>query len=212
METTRGWKITLIVLLLLLTCSCRFKAPSTNEGQLLAEKGVFTSSLPGWVKPPDDMDAAKVNRGGLVPSNYSSPSSVQSNTNTQPSVAIEKARTAEVAKVSADFESKRKSVLKNKEKELSPLDRIESVCPGIEAEVTDALKTVEIDKRIQKYNSLTSRCSNSSDLWFWLGQDYQASSQFPEAIRAFEQVLVLDPKNQAAQALLDTARQTANSR
>lgn len=210
METTRGWKI-IVILILLFSSSCRFKSPSIAEGQLLAKQGAFPSGLPGWVKPSDDMDAARVTREGLMPSNFSSTQIVKKDNARSPSQAISKAKQAQDAKAKEDFSKARAESNLKKDEELSPLDRIESVCPGLEIEVTNALKTVKLSQRISKYDSLTTRCSSSSDLWFWLAQDYQAAGKLPEAIRSFEQVLVLDPKNQAAQALLDEVRQAANT-
>lgn len=206
METTRGWQVVLISILVLATTSCRFRLPSTNEGQVLAERGAFPSSLPGWVKAPDDMGAARANRGGLVPQGYGAAKVVQTANAGSGSNAIEQERRAQEKRSEEERESQR-AVSTQTQGESSPLDRIEQLCPGLEDEVTEALKTIEIKERIQQYERLSVKCPNSADIWFWLAQDYHKTSRFAEAVRSYEQVLVLDPQNQAAQALADEARQ-----
>lgn len=210
METTPGRKIVLLALVLLFASSCRFKFPSTNEGQLLARQGAFPSGLPGWVKTPPEMGPARVSREGLVPQTYGAAQVVQTASGSSAAAAVGSERDAQLSRQEAARKAQTEAEPEKDQAEVSPLDRIEQVCPGMESQVSDALRIEGLDERIRSYENLTSRCSQSSDLWFWLGRDYQQAKRYPQAVRAFEQVLVLDPRNQAARALLDESRGLAN--
>jgi tetratricopeptide (TPR) repeat protein len=212
METTRGWKIAVTVLLLLATSSCRFKLPNTSEGQLLAKQGTFPKGLPDWVKTPDEMGAAEVGREGLVPQTFGAPKVVQTANQAQANTGIasatdEREERMERVKLQRAAEPAPSTTA---EAEQSPLDRVETTCPGTEKDVSAALQVENVMNRIEAYESLTNRCADSSDLWFWLARDYQEAGKNAQAIRAYEKVLVLDPKNQAARALLDEARTKGN--
>ncbi len=77
----------------------------------------------------------------------------------------------------------------------SPLARIDRLCPGLESEVVKALQVVELAARRQIYESLVVRCPNSSDLWAWLGRDYEAEGKLDRAGRCYEKSLRIDPSS-----------------
>lgn len=217
----RRWqKLILLALSTLVFCSCRFDLPDTREGQSLARAGAFPDQFPTWVVPPDDMETGTASNAGIMPRSYTATPAVKSSREAQPANkagqpnfertrmrqinAIERSESATAEKIEADTSAVNKA-------DDSPLDRIEQTCPGTENSVSEALRTTDVNERIRKYNTLTKYCSNSSDIWFWLGKDYQSQGRYADAKRCFDKVLVLDPDNEAAKALLKIVNSKANA-
>lgn len=83
------------------------------------------------------------------------------------------------------------------------LAKIDQLCPGTEKRVNDALTTTDMAERIAKYEALTARCPESSDLWVWLGKDYESMKMFSDAGRCYQRAIGLDPSNAEAKSLYD---------
>ena len=64
------------------------------------------------------------------------------------------------------------------------------------------LHTTYVIARISKFEVLTVRCADSSDLWLWLGKDYAEAKKYSDAERCYRRVLTLDSANKEAQKLL----------
>ncbi|MCB0321957.1 MAG: tetratricopeptide repeat protein [Bdellovibrionales bacterium] len=192
---------------LVVVAGCRFKAPSTAEGRHLADQKVFAGAVPAWVNQTQEKRPTFAVKSGLVPQSYTVPTAVASSNRLGPDGFTEEQgegaeRTEEGTRL-----GRAEQVERNDD---SPLDRIEQLCPGLEASVSDALRTVNTPSRIEKYERLTRGCPASADLWLWLGKDYEAEGRLVEANRSFENVLVHDPGNEAAEALLALVRQRLN--
>ena len=206
-------KLSATALVIVLSSSaCRFVLPDFNEGQTLARRGAFPSELPTWVKPLADQDIKRPSSSGMIPLSYGTPGIVRS-AQTQAGDSDDKNRKKDRRKLagigSAASNQAGLSTAGDGGDSDSPLDRILELCPGIESGVSEALRTESAKDRIAKYNSLTLRCPNSSDLWFWLGKDYESLRRYSDAIRSYERVLALEPENKAAKVLLKVVKERA---
>ena len=203
-----GAKICVGAVTCLVLFGCRIKSPSLEEQQALVQRGAFPSGTPGWLAAPTGV-SNPISAGGFIPTGFSAPSS---GTVAGGASAAAERKTAELeyaAKQKA--EAARQAELRGEVKKDSPLARIETVCPGLESQVTDALTTTGLDERLQKYVRLTSRCSNSWDLWLWLGKDYQKKKQLVQASRCFEKSLIINAQNPEAEELLAKTRKELNA-
>lgn len=190
---------------------CRFKFPTSSEGAHLLEQNVFAEgNVPAWVNQNKEEKPVFGRDSGLVPQTYSVPPAVQSSRAVKTSEpSTEQTGVLRPGEAAEDFADEDGGFLVNEE-DGSPLDRIERECPGVESAVSAALRTEEASQRIRRYEDLTRKCPTSADLWLWLGKDYQSQGRLVEANRAFENVLVYDPGNEAARALLAVVRRTLN--
>lgn len=196
----------LFIFCITLLSACRFTVPSSGDGQHLLERGVFGEKVPAWVNQTKT-ETMHGTDSGIVPSSYSVPSAIKTSRNVA-STGIEQSKdTREEMEAAEDSTSDASSLAQNVD---SPIDRIESECPGLESSVSDALRTESRSARIRKYESLTTRCPGSADLWFWLAKDYHESNQLVQAARSFERTLILDPQNEAAKALQSVVKQKLN--
>ncbi len=186
--------------------ACRFTVPSSGDGQHLLERGVFGEKVPAWVNQSKS-ESMHGTDSGIVPSTYSVPSAIKTSRSVAPT-GIQRVE-QEREELEANEESDSEELAINS-KEESPLDRIEKECPGLESAVSEALRTEARAQRIRKYESLTLRCPGSADLWFWLAKDYQDANQLVQAARSFERTLLIDPSNEAAQALQSIVKQKLN--
>ncbi len=187
---------------------CRIKSPSLEEQQALVQRGAFPSGTPGWLAAPTGV-GNPISAGGFIPTGFAPPSAGTVAGGASAASARKDAELEYAAKQKA--EAARQAQLRGEVKKDSPLSRIESVCPGLEREVTDALTTTALDERLQKYIKLTTRCSNSWDLWLWLGKDYQKKKQLVQASRCFEKSLILNAQNEEAEELLTKTRKELNA-
>lgn len=193
--------------------ACRIKSPTLAEQQALSAKGALNAK-DSWVAAPiqrgqmvNDPVAAGIpdyTSGGSTPLDNLS-AQIQPSTNAEgDSEASE--RTVATVGSSANTPSV------NEVKDESPLDKIARACPGSEKEVTDALKTLDRNSRINKYQVLTGRCPASSNLWDWLGVDYLQSGKIEEAKDCFQKAVLLDNSNQDAKGhLAEAQRKIAES-
>ena len=183
---------------------CRFIAPDIKEQQELANRGAFANGTPAWV-PTSNKGVSSAGRSstGFLPDSYSAE---LSGTSVSPVYAAmtndTKAQWAE--------EQKAETVRKAAEPKQGPLDRIAKACPGTEAEVNEALTTVEAPARLEKYSALTRTCSASTDLWIWNGKEFLSSGKLTDAARCFDQALNIDPQNMEAAGLLAEVRKQQN--
>ena len=187
---------------------CRFKSPNLEEQQALVERGAFPSGTPGWLASPTGV-GNPISGGGFIPTVFAPPSAGSVSGGATAAAERKEAALELAAKQKAD--AARQSALRGEVKKDSPIGRIESVCPGLESQVTEALTTTALDERLQKYLRLTTRCSNSSDLWLWLGKDYQKKKLLVQASRCFEKSLILDNQNKEAEELLAKTRKELNA-
>ena len=174
---------------------CNLKSPTVAEQRALASKGAFGNTNPAWTAMPLPRVGDAAGYTGGVPdytlaSTHLNPLSDGLNADERP------------AMVNTPDETPPPAPAAQEEKSDSPLVRIERSCPGTEKEVSQALQTVVRSERIKKYELLTGRCAVSSELWTWLGVDYQRSGNLDEAKRAFEQAVVLNPSNDEAKGYL----------
>ena len=197
------------VLLLLLTitifASCRFTVPNASDNRALVKKRAFPAGVPPWAAQADaDRPQLRAN-AGLVPQSFSVPAAVSVTRSSVPTAASQLELRQE-SEATGDILAADEAAIQEKERSDSPLDRIEQVCPGIEDGVTEALKTTDTASRVRQYESLTTRCPNSWDLWLWLAKDYESTGRYVEANRSLERVLTLNRTSEAAQALLSVVR------
>ena len=215
--TQRKYLVSAAVVLLCSFCSCRFKSPTQSEGQAFAEAGGFPNGLPAWVQPLEGSDPARLGKAGIISRSYgpsiqverSRAQAPQARASYREELEEERRQVAAVRERRAELESSDSSGVDNKADE-SPLDRIERSCPGLESAVSEALRIENTNARILEYSKLTRRCPSSSDLWFWLGKDYDSAGRHQEAARAFERVLALDKDNDVAKALLKVVQEKAS--
>lgn len=178
---------------------CRFRSPSLSEEQELASRGALTGNSTDWVAAPlargQMLDSGGYNNfSGGIPDYRHGPApldKLSSGIVSEPAREVQAVKTAETPKVEEKSPS-----------EESPLDRVERSCPGTETQVTDALKTTDRAARIKKYEALTRSCTTSSELWMWLGVDYERSEQIDEAKHAYEEAVLLSPRNDEAKGHL----------
>ncbi len=190
--------------------ACHFKSPSVAEQKVLIEKGAFPAGVPGWVATPTgggSLGAGGVFSGGLIPQTFTgttlrpSDSAMQtaSHAGSSSGVFVAPRSVAPVEVKSQDTEAS------------SPLERIAKSCPSIESEVSQNLINTDVNTRIRNYESLTTRCPDSWDLWLWLGKDYEKDGQPVKAGRSFERVLILNSGNKEASDLLAENRRKLNN-
>lgn len=194
-----------------LTAGCRFKSPTVEEQKYLLEKGAFPGGVPPWVTTPTGggaLGGGGLFSGGLIPQTFTG--TTLSNSQTGVPAAGGAGSSANVFVAPRIVAPPVKTVEHEPEKD-SPLERIATLCPSIESEVSSALITTELRARIRKYESLTTRCPDSWDLWLWLGKDYEKNGEPVKAGRSFERVLVLNNANKEASDLLAENRRKLNA-
>lgn len=196
--------IPLAVVVVAAAGGCRFVVPDIHEQQELAKRGAFAGGTPAWVATSNKgVSSAGRSSTGFLPESYSTD---LSGTSVSPVYA---AMTNDTKSQLADAQ-KAAAVRKAAEPMQGPLDRIAKACPGTEAEVNDALTTVEAPLRLEKYRALTRQCSASADLWIWNGKEYLAIGKLADAGRCFDQALVLEPQNIEAADFLAEVRKQQN--
>ena len=178
--------------------ACRFESPSVEEQQYLAGQGAFAGGSPAWVSTAVQGKKAP----NLIPESFAAPDAIRGRLSSD---LLDEQR-----QKSLELAAKEKAAPQKSVPDASPLNRINQVCPGVESSVNDALTTVDLNERIGKYASLTSQCSSAYDLWIWLGNDYLKAERIPEAKRAFDQALVLNPGNTEASQGLDKVSSILN--
>jgi len=188
---------------LMLLFSCGLRVPSADEQAKLEEMGAFPGGSPQWITTGVQSNKGA---GGLIPTSYKVPENT-----TQESIET-------------GFQEKRAAMTQTREDltygdtdepmmgdtEDSPLARINSVCPGMENDVNEAITTTVRAERIRKYEVLARRCPSSWDLWLWLGRDYLRDNKLAAAGRSYERVLVLNPNQAEADEQLRRIRARQN--
>lgn len=214
--------VTPFLLLSLLSLSaCRFKLPSSSEGHELKTSGAFPEKIPAWVNTNNDKAPGGAKTSGLIPEHYSAPTpaistdaAVEDDTAANRSKAEkkEKAAAAEAAEAAAATEGTEEGAVpaEGVDAVKSPIAKIETLCPGTEQSVSDALRTENTQERIRKYTTLTYKCPESSHLWVWLGKDYETQNQLADAVRCYERALIADPTDRDAAALLAGVKERIN--
>lgn len=198
-------KITLFcgIILLMLAGSCRFKSPNVTEQQELFARGSLPRGTLPWMSAAvKNSLPAEAERDGLIVQHAKVPFAVSEADYTNLSSAhIEALQQARLEMLKPDTGSATAN-------DLSPLARIEQVCPGLETEVSETLTTEDRDARVLRFESLTTRCSESADLWFWLGRDYSRQNRVSDALRALERSLAID-SNDEVRALYESLSTSA---
>ncbi len=200
--------------------ACRFKVPNAAEGQHMVDNGVFSEKVPSWVMQSKDKPLQPVANAGVAAQTQSVPRAVVSTAMTVPQAASDslnqEQRMRQPSNAAEDEKNKKlgaaPELAPEPAKEVSPLDRIEQSCNGSESAVKDALQTLDRQARIGKYEKLSRRCPQSSDIWLWLAKDYESSNKLAEANRCFEKVLMIDPGNQEALGGLTSVKQKLNDK
>jgi hypothetical protein len=180
--------LTLLPIALIALSGCRFKVPTKAEQAALVEMGAFPGGPPAWMSAavgPHQRDSS-----GFIPEFFSP-----------------RGETAEQrARLSGIVPAQSTAAKSASPAAVDPLSRIAALCPDVERDVNEAITTIELNDRVNKYVLLTQRCSGSSDLWLWLGKDYLKQNRMAEAGRAFEKVLVIDNNSDEARELLRAVR------
>lgn len=179
--------ITFLVLSLslsLLVSACSFRAPNLAEQEELSKRGVFSNNRPAWVSGQSaGSQSAPASSFGFK-NRFERNSSTNSNN--------------EAYSSSSQLDSRG-----NKESD-SPLDRLESMCPGMSAEAEAALLTDARKERVVKYEKILARCPGSLDIWLWAAKDYQSLGNTFKAEGAVLRALSIDSQNEAAKSLRDS--------
>lgn len=224
METRTWQRITgqrltafLSVSLIAVVCAtgCRFKVSSAGEGQEFARRGAYPVGAPSWVKVPPGSETKSQTSAGLVPLTFGSPPVVKESESSIPNGQMfadddrTKARAAMAARVASQSPDNRIGQTSAQPDDM--FGRIEKACPGMEKSVNEALTADTQTDRIAKYETLTTRCSDSVDLWILLGKEYQGIKKNTEASRSFQRALSLEPSNAEAKQLLEAVRKPAPS-
>ncbi len=158
--------------------------PTVDEQKALLQGGAFAGSVPVWVAKPAAGGAhTKRSSGSLIPeTGFSFDSGSDEKIN-----IVESSSRNETDDANVD----------------SPLNRISSLCPGIESEVNQAILSTDIVERVKKFELLRSQCPSSPDIILWLGEDYISLNDFTAARRTINEVLSLDSSNKRAKELLN---------
>ena len=214
---------TAVALLGLNLTACRFKVPSAAEGQHLVDSKIFPDKAPAWIMQSPDKPPVPSADAGFAAQTHSVPQAVIATSQAIPSAATEGLAGDKVnpfGPPAIEQKDKKESTeapeaakapgAASPAKEMSPLERIDKSCAGLEPEVKDALQTLDRAARIGKYEKLTRRCSQSWDLWLWLAKDYESEGKLAEASRCYQKVLTLDNGNELAQSGLANVNQKLN--
>ena len=217
--------IQLLVVAVLCLSACRFKAPTGGEGQELKTRGAFPTNIPAWVNQNRDDNPSLSKSSGIIPEHYTAPpatiTTIESINESEgtPGSRAEKAK-AEKARLEKERSAGADETLGAQEdqtvnsvdpEDKSPIGRIEALCPGTESSVSEALRTENIDQRVLKYKALTDKCPDSSQLWVWLGKDYESRGELADAVRAYERALIADPSDRDAAGRLASVRDRINN-
>lgn len=194
--------------------SCQFRQPTLADQKELMRKGAFPGGTPAWVATPRE-------RGSGFADATAGDGMFRRSLSTRDNIAIPEDQGILDRKLSQIEARKIKdeAALKNAETEKkqlkdskSPLDRILSVCPKSEKEVTEALQILDLASRIKKYETIVSKCPDSWDLWLWLAKDYEKNHQLVQAGRSYEKVLVINPANDEARVSAEENRKLLNAK
>jgi hypothetical protein len=185
------------VALILLQNGCRIVVPSATEQQKLIAEGAFPGGVPPWVSRAVTGGSGVKRSSSFIPESFEVPSAVAVN------------NAADHGKITEDLKSTSQTNREPSAEEstkddnrVSPLDRINSLCPGIESQVTRAITTVEASERTRQLSSLVNRCPQSVDLWLWLAKAYADQNKIAEAKQALERSYGLDPQSQEIERAL----------
>ena len=190
--------------------ACRLKSPTLAEQRELASRGALNglNGKADWVASPIQRgQQIGMDHSAGIPDYTQGGSGAIDNLSSQILPQTNNAAVAAVAdRELSETSSEQKNTTAEVPREDSPLDRISRSCPGSDAEVTSALKTINRDQRMAKYMALTAKCPGSSDLWDWLGSDYLQAGKLDNAKEAFQKAVLLDSANQEAKGHLSEAQ------
>lgn len=186
MKTTNRSALLLTLIVAVSFSGCRFKAPTLQEQQALAEKGAFGTSTPAWVarQARASSGMAQSSSGGFL--SISAPEARSATPTTEQKVQNRVAR----ANTRATAESQ------------TPMEKLTNDCQGLDSQINDALTTVDDIQRIGKYEQLVAKCSSSEQLLLWLAEDYLLLRDFAEARKTVNRILVINSGNQEAAELM----------
>lgn len=199
--------ITIFSMGLIFTSSCRFVSPSNQEVRELNSSGAFENGTPAWAQLPKGESVALPQNAGLVPQTFTVPESVSlsAEANSSSSVTSDRGKGMERVKKEEAVQSVEKrrtlNVPKENQVSVSPLLKLEELCPGTEDFASSALQEEDVHMRIKKYLSLSKRCPRSSDVWVWLAKDYRLLNRIADARRCAQAALALDSGNVDAKKL-----------
>ncbi len=202
-------RILSLVILSVSFSACRFKTPTIAEQKYLMEKGAFPAGVPAWVATPTGggrLGGGGVFSGGLIPQTFT-PSTIDQSKGAIPSADLAGSNAGNFSTPHA----LRQAAAAAEQEPDSPLHRISKSCPSVESEVSATLTNLDTKQRIRSYESLTTRCPQSADIWLWLGKDYSKDGQLVKAGRAYERVLIIDASHKEAQELLEANRKELNA-
>lgn len=196
------------IALILVTSSCRFIAPSTRDTTALNEQGVYNSGTPAWAKLPKNEQINLPANSGYLPETFTVPEAVaySANANASSALAPQIGRGVEASNTNINTVDKKKNTIKNaitstqedSDSRNSEIGKIESMCPGTESAIVDAIKTENVSTRINKYLRLTKRCPTSVSIWLWLAKDYSGIGRIDDAKKCARAALGIDQNNQDA--------------
>jgi len=168
--------------------------PTAEEQAELSKRKIITGQAPAWFS---GRSGANVGSSGIIP-NQLAPA---------PAIASRAEEVAYPTLVRAD-EIKDAAATTGIEQSASSLQRINTLCPGVEKETNAALTEVDRAKRIEQYQALAQKCPMSADVQLWLAGDYLKANRALDARTTYEHVLVLDPTNEEARAgIINAERQ-----
>ncbi|MCC6954665.1 MAG: hypothetical protein IT290_11150 [Deltaproteobacteria bacterium] len=172
--------------ILSLATGCRFESPDFEEQRFLASQGAFALGPPSWTAL--DVGATRMN-SGLIPETYGPPDQIRGSLASDALVASQEAQW----KLDGEQREKERTEPVVEEAPQSALDRIVTMCPQIENDLTGALSTGEPTERVQKFETLTERCPESRDLWLWYASDSARLGRIAAAKRGYDRVLSISP-------------------
>lgn len=196
-----------ILLLVSLLSACRFVVPDGQEKEELVRRGAFPNGVPAWYGPQTRIDNKPVAQrdSGVATERLFVPQAAQ---NAHPRLDYVRANMNQFEEEAVEQQEAPKKTGPDLSG-LSPLERVEAVCPGMEDDVRQALLTEDRAVRVLKYESLSNRCQESTDIWLWLAKDYRQMGDYSRAESALNRLLELDPENSEAQSLLREVRNAA---
>jgi len=174
----------LILFLLVIFClsGCRIKFPSIPEQKKIMADGGYTSGAPPWASDTVlSGQPTKRSSLSLMPDSFSSPRASRTQTTSFEQRKIER-------------QNQRQQSQKETAQDVnedSPLHRISEICPSIEKDVTKALVTTDAHSRLQSLQSISKKCPESADLWYWQAKDHFQLGELSDANRCVNQALVL---------------------
>jgi hypothetical protein len=205
---------TSVLLLILLSSSCRFISPGSSETAELESRGTFSGGVPAWVKLPKEKTSVLPGRSGIINRTHTVPQgmSMSSGANASSAMASDVGRgftreESDVASENTEALRKRTEVkdsIEETDSQSNVILRIESECPGMEKAVVAALKTESVQDRIRKNLALTRQCPSSADIWLWLARDYQSVRRYADSRRCIQAALAIDPENKEANELYES--------